>query len=151
MIVIPTVQHTGTRFLVSLFPAGAAKGWHVTDQEMPVIRELLKHDIGVVPMRDPALTYASWARREGTEHRKTGIDKQFDNLMEIDQLFDLHYFHIDAEDREAELAKLNLILPEGLKIHQTDWQPIGATAPTNAPVAPVVPGKVIDFYIRIRK
>jgi len=148
-IVIPTVQHTGTRFLVSLFPPGMAKSRHTTAAEMPIIRVLLGEQPGLVPMRHPARVYASWARRENTERRKTGLDDQWRNLIALDAEFDLTYFHVDGGNREMELAKLRVFHKNRQSV-TSDWEPVGATAKQNSPITEemisAVPAFVLNFY-----
>jgi hypothetical protein len=103
---------------------------------MNACRENLRAEPGVVPMRHPALVYESWARRESQWARHTPADlyTQFENLMQLDQEFDLEYVFVD----------------------DTDWgEPISTHGNAHTAITPEmmdrVPDKVMDFYIRIRK
>jgi len=133
-MVIISIQHTGTRYLAKHRP----HSWsgHVTTQNMAACRENLWAEPGLVPMRHPALVYESWQRRvnSGDKPNIDNLHKQFDNLIQLDREFDLEYVFVD----------------------DTSWgEPVSTHGNAHTTITPAmldrVPGKVMAFYIRIRK
>lgn len=134
MAVIVSIQHTGTRYLAQY----QAHNWlgHCTPGNLAACRENLEHEQGIVPMRHPALVYESWRRRENgqSRHEPHHLTQQFDNMIQLDSEFDLQYVFID----------------------ETNWgEPVSTHGNAHTAITPEmmdrVPGKVMDFYIRIRK
>jgi len=124
---IPTIQHTGTKFLAKLF---GQMHWasfyedtseredflhvgHITENSIEAIKMLPYRMI--IPLRHPYLVAESWRRRNKP------LNEMADNFMlladELDPLNPL-YLPIDVENRQEYLDKINSELGLNLK---TDW------------------------------
>lgn len=89
-----SVQHTGTRSLRAYL---SVPGDHVRTKNMVMIRAMLRGSPipprGVVPMRDPALVYESWVRRE---RPIVELEEQYRNLIKLSEEFDLLFVDINT-------------------------------------------------------
>lgn len=129
MLAFPTIRHTGSHFIVSLFDLNIDRGmaWkgqggdfyfdHIdVGRKHRFMQVLRKSDI-VVPLRHPKVVAVSWAKRNKDEQELIGC---FDILVnEIDPLKP-NYLPIDSDYRNVFLKKLNFNM--GLNL-TTDWQP----------------------------
>lgn len=129
MIVIPTIQHTGTFFALSLFPDFEVCHFrgepesdravfydHVWPGEWKHLEPLLKIYPALVPIRHPWSVALSWIRR-GRD--LTQLDSQFEQMQRVDY-WKPCYLPLDTEDRSEwiESARDRLNLPLA-----TDWKP----------------------------
>lgn len=125
--VIPTIQHTGTKFLYKLFPEGYTHCsliedidqdnvlyvGHLTANSVDRIKELPYPML--IPLRHPYLVAESWVRRGKP------LSELADNFRllvnELDPLNPL-YLPIDVDNRQDYLDKINKDL--GLSL-STNW------------------------------
>ena len=131
-LVIPTVQHTGTLFLVGLlkdagFEVCTFRSKPKTDHslhyghcwpgELKYMRPLLRECQAIVPLRHPALVYEAWKRRHRTHLE---LILQWQTLItEVDKFSPL-YLPIDIPFRNAHLKRIGDTLGIDLA---TDWEP----------------------------
>lgn len=133
MVVIPTVQHTGTIWLAKHLFGGNGfevctfRGEARTDKvvhyghcwpgELKYMRPLLKRYPAVVPLRHPHLVFEAWRRRHRTHFEML---LQWSILInEVDKYKPL-YLPIDRPDRDKYLRAINRRL--GVELNP-DWSP----------------------------
>lgn len=113
ILLCPTVQHTGSYFLVKHLLAefseapirgeltdGSVIFDHLLDSKMERWRWLLERYPAISPMRDPVQVIYSWQRREKP---LSDLESQFANLMGIETLI----LPIDSPCRSDHLQRLN--------------------------------------------
>jgi len=111
-ISIVSIQHTGTKLLVSKFtqdelalkdPLPGLHVGHISAGQMPHIRELYNYPM-IIPQRHPYLVYESWVRREKP------ISDLMENygylINEIDK-YNPYYVNIDLSIKNDQIDKIN--------------------------------------------
>ena len=130
-IVMPTVRHTGSLFMVNLlrpYTRVSIKGSadehdrplifdHVYDSHMKRFHEWIKrYPTVVIPLRDPTDCAHGWAKRGEDFDR---FFNMWENLLEFDQ-YGPFYVPIDHPERDDFLGDLSKHINMELK---TDWRP----------------------------
>ena len=136
MILIPTIQHTGSHFVVGLFgiDVGRAKRpgmqsgepnevifEHVERNTEAVLHLAARHPT-IIPLRHPKVVAKSYLSRNKTEQTMC------DNFRIVVERFDPlnpYYLPIDVADRHDYLDVINKDMDLELK---TDWTPAGRSA-----------------------
>ena len=135
-IVIPSIQHTGTKFVASMFDGYCWKSlnedWHersvfvghISPGQINNVKTKMLQHRAIVPLRHPFLVAESWKRRGKS------IAELVDNFRllvnEVDPL-NPFYIAIDGEDREEHLSYINSQLDLNLK---TDWSVVNSVSGT---------------------
>jgi len=160
MIFIPTVMHSGTRFLHQLigwpvqtlakaqFVDGTIIHCHMDTRSEKFTRALTCPI--VVPMRHPARIYESWARRNFKSKHPEKLEAQFRRMIREVHPHSPTYVVIDHEDRDLHLKRLNDRFGLALK---TDWCPVSEKGTSDVEITRKrmarVPDFVMDFYEEI--
>lgn len=135
-VAIPTIQHTGTKFIASMFKYHQA-GFleedlgdtmhvgHISLGQIVNIEALLDEGLPVViPLRHPYLVYESWIRRDKQIHE---LVTNWHLLVDRIDKYNPYYVAIDSRDREDMLDDVNRGL--GLRL-ETDWSPVNVVSNT---------------------
>lgn len=137
MIVVPTIPHTGSMFVVQHLLGhlprirNPKRGdgvffAHVYPERMAEILSLRDHP-AIVPIRNPAAVAMSW-KGQGWDLSQLWV--LWDEMLKVHKAFSPYYLPIDHVSREARLAEINEL---GLKL-KTDW-PIVASKGLSAPLS----------------
>ncbi len=128
MLIFPTVQHTGSHFVVGLlgFDINKAMSWkhdgkgeYYFDHIHPALKHrflpLLEGKTIIIPLRHPKVVAKSWADRKKDEQE---LIECFECLVNDVDKFDPYYLPLDSDRRDEYLQKIN----EGLGLDLvTDW------------------------------
>jgi hypothetical protein len=146
-VVMPTVRHTGSLFMVDLLPyerctlRGKPGEYplffdHAYDLHMKhFFKWIEEYPTVVIPLRDPMDCARSWAKRR--ESFKW-FNQMWENLIQFDR-FNPFYIPIDKTDKQNRLDALADHL--GVEL-ATDWTPIN----TCSDQAIAIPESVKDVY-----
>lgn len=133
MIACPTVEHSGTHFVLNLFEqAGFTQAppkvgtrivchAHFGQKNWDVLDELIeaREPPVVIPVRPLHAIFLSWEARDKNTDLLDGRFKLLTDQIERDP----YWLPIEAADRDAWLAEIN----EGLGLHiETQWPVVGS-------------------------
>jgi len=133
---IPSIQHTGTKFVARMFKEYQWKSlneeWHepsifvghISNGMLPHVKSKLEQYQAVIPLRHPFLVAESWKRRGKPLPELVNNFRLLVN--EVDK-FEPCYLAIDSDDREEQLKFINLRLNLDLK---TDWSVVNSVSGT---------------------
>lgn len=160
MIIIPTVQHTGTHRIAKLFPMGwtwaalneevtgnILKVGHINENSIENIKNLVKYYPAIIPLRHPYRVEESWKRRG----KCPGEMERHYRLL-INELAPLNpsFIAIDTDQRQAQLDQVNEKL--GLNL-ETNWDVLNSKQNTyNLPIKELTPSDAVkrlaeeDFF-----
>jgi hypothetical protein len=157
-IIVPTVQHSGTLFLVRSilgkngFEVLPFRGeptkehtvnyGHCWPGELKYMRPLIRKYPIIVPLRHPYLVAETWRRRNRTPLE---MMLQWEILMQEVDPQGPFYLPIDRDDRGEWLDSINNQL--GLQL-STDWQPLNSHTGTFniTPDKAILPDETIEFF-----
>lgn len=154
VIVLPAIQHTGSRFvrydlLKGYSSAGLSEAPngktvyhdHLGNKRKPYkFTELLEKYPAIVPLRHPRRVFKSWITR------KQSIDdciNEWDNLLEIVVPHNPYYLPVDSTDRDLYIGWIR----KKLNLDVDDWRPRGNDVGTMymVPEAIRLPNSVEDY------
>lgn len=140
MILVPTIRHTGSHFILDLLGSdvGCAKNpgqqdgtpgeiiWDHVDANLKFFADLGSRHPMVIPLRHPKVAAASW-RGRGKDQKVmiSHFRMVLDHLDPLDPL----YLPIDSEDRTHFLNEIRNELDMPLK---TNWEPLGVRKSTHS-------------------
>lgn len=141
IVAAPTVEHSGTHFLIDLFRGFLHR--HPTGNVAPGVNTLVQCHFGqakhwgaferimvdfepplVIPVRRLHAIVLSW---ESRQKRLTALDRELSLMTDMVER-QPYWLPIDAPDREDWLAEINDGL--GLNLH-TEWPVVGSEKKTN--------------------
>ena len=135
MIIVPTVRHSGSHFVVDLLGHDIAKTipWkqvhtakpndlifdHISPYKVDVMIPLINNHLTIIPLRHPYVIAKSWDDRKKD---KADLIQSIETLVnDIDPL-EPYYLPLDVPDRQDYLDELNVAT--GLSL-TTRWTPRG--------------------------
>ena len=134
MILIPTVRHTGSHFVVGLFGLTTQQAIslhqqtgdpsevmfeHVDTNELDYLLKLAENNTMIIPLRHPKVTAQSWLARNKCTIQ---MSRDFRTLVNRFDPLNPYYLPLDVEDKQDYLDVINEDL--GLEL-KTDWNPTG--------------------------
>lgn len=135
---VPTVQHTGSKFITAHLLAGQTKrdikkGYvgpgvyfdHLWPHKWEWWQPLLDQFPAIVPLRHPSAVYESW-RARGRPFRE--MTDQWRVLIEKVDPYQPYYLPLDVEDRQGYLDRINTELGMNLT---TEWKVVHSKWGTN--------------------
>ena len=134
-ILIPTIQHSGTKLIARMFHnydwAGlddnkdnAIYVGHISPGRIDLILDKMKEMPTIIPLRHPYLTQESWRLRGKS------LSDLVDNWrLLVNQIFrhDPYFIAIDTDRRDDQLGQINLEL--GLTL-ENDWKVVNSVSNT---------------------
>ena len=128
LILVSSVMHTGTRFLVRMLHRYSVpcRQIHTLDEKMKDIEELGAKR-AAIPLRDPALCCVSHYNKPGFKTVPEICDfiaRQWDNLIEIEETMDHVHLRLDADDTLAEAQKVLRFCGCKKEIKEYPWFPV---------------------------
>ena len=131
MIILMSVQHTGTRFTASFLESlGVIYLQYHTDPKSVTRLAWETKNKAVIPVRDPLLAYLSTHMR--SPKRPSNLNEviiRYDVMLEMEKRFEHVYLNLNTDDRSKELRKVADFCgyPKDAGINFT-WSPVGNNA-----------------------
>lgn len=135
IVLLPTIQHTGSHFLYEHLLANDFERMSVHDEPrdggmvfthiskwkwLKHWQHLMPHYPAIIPFREPWKVCYSWLRRR---EKLTNLHEDLSYLVDHFDGFNPYYLPIDRPDRQAYLDRIN----DGLGLNlQTDWPVFGS-------------------------
>ena len=142
MIIVPTIRHSGSHFLVDLLgydinktlPWGQAHKAtddslifdHISPYKVDIMLPLIRDNLTVIPLRHPFVVAKSWIDRKKDLSELVAAWETL--VYEIDPL-EPYYLPLDVEDRQDYLDELNIDTGRSMV---TDWTPQGVVQNNSA-------------------
>ena len=135
--IVLSVPHTGTRFTMSFMDrVGVIYRQHHSDG--PAMTAI-QHEApckAVIPVRDPLLCFTTTLMQAGEDKFDRilmDVLYQYSLLFEAQTWFECEHLWLDADDHDAELAKIAAFCDAPIPSSDFVWEPVGVTgsAPTS--------------------